>query len=149
TFCLSLINVMLTIVSAFLIDYLGRRFLLLYGTFIAAMSMFLVGMVSQGRLNEQSGLLFMGTYIIGYCISLGSLFWVLISEIFPTYIRGTAMSFVTAVQCVANFLVSMTFLVFFNHLGAANTFFLYGFMSFISFIFIYYFVPETRGVTLE
>ena len=149
TFGIGLINLFFTIVSAFLIDYLGRRFLLLSGTLIAAVSMFLLGSVCLGKISDQWGLLFVATYIIGYCISLGSLFWVLISEIFPTNIRGMAMSFATAMQCAANFLVSITFLEFFDYLGKSDTFFLYGLMSIVAFIFVYYVIPETKGVSLE
>ena len=149
TFCIGLVNLFFTIISAFLIDYIGRRFLLLSGTFIAAISMLLVGSVCLGSINEKWGIFFIVTYIIGYCISLGSLFWVLISEIFPYYIRGTAMSFVTAIQCAANLIISITFLAFFDFLGPANTFFIYGLMSAIAFVFIYYFIPETKGISLE
>lgn len=149
TFCMGLINCIFTIVSALLVDKMGRRILLLWGTLIAGSSMFLVGNVCLGNFSEKWGVFFIGTYIIGYCISLGSLFWVLISEIFPHYIRGTAMSLVTAVTSTATFLVSLTFLKFFDVLGQANTFFLYGLMSLIAFIFTYFFIPETKGVSLE
>ena len=49
-------------------------------------------------------------YISGYCLSVGSLFWLIIAEIYPLKVRGLAMSFVTAIQWLANFIVAMSFL---------------------------------------
>lgn len=149
TFCIGMVNLIFTIVSLFLVDYVGRRVLLLTGTLIAALSLFLVGYLSLNTLNGKWVMFFIATYIIGYCISLGSLFWVIISEIFPLNIRGRAMSFVTAMQCAANLIVSFTFLELFESLGKSHTFWLYGVMSLVAFAFIYYFVPETKGVSLE
>ncbi|MBP9769371.1 MAG: MFS transporter, partial [Burkholderiales bacterium] len=89
------------------------------------------------------------TYIIGYCISVGSLFWLMISEIFPLHARGTCMSFVVAVQWGANFLVAASFLTILQALGIAATFSMYGTIALIVFIYVYLKVPETKGVSLE
>jgi hypothetical protein len=88
-------------------------------------------------------------YISGYSLSLGSLFWLIISEIYPLNIRGFAMSFVTAIQWAANFIVTATFLSILESIGPTYTFWLYGCMCLISCIFTYHFIPETRGVSLE
>ena len=149
TFCISFINLIFTIISAFLVDYVGRRTLLLSGTFITAISMFMLGGSYLVGLGEKAALFFMATYIIGYCISLGSLFLVIISEIYPLNIRGSAMSFVTALQFIANLSVTITFLSLFDFLGKAETFTLFGIMSCIAFLFVYLYVPETKGLTLE
>ena len=73
----------------------------------------------------------------------------IISEIYPLNIRGSAMSFVTALQFIANLGVTITFLGLFNFLGKAETFTLFGIMSCIAFLFVYLYVPETKGLTLE
>lgn len=89
------------------------------------------------------------TYVMGYCISLGSLFWVLISEIYPLSVRGLAMSIATVVQWAANFVVSLSFLSLYQNLGVTSTFGLFGSLCVLAFTFIYLFVPETTGISLE
>jgi hypothetical protein len=73
----------------------------------------------------------------------------MISEIYPLAIRGQAMSFVTAVQWGANFIVTMTFLSILQTIGPAFTLWLYGGMCVLTMIFTYLQVPETSGVSLE
>lgn len=150
TFILGLINTLFTIVSIFLVDYLGRRFLLLTGTLIAALSLFFAGVVHWVWADAQwIFLICMCTYTMGYCISLGSLFWLIISEVYPLNIRGLAMSMATAMQCGANFIVTLTFLTLIQYMGLHQTLWIYAINCVISFIFIYNLVPETKGTTLE
>ena len=154
TFCLGLLNMLMTIFTLLTIEYWGRRRLLMVGTALAAISLLGLGITIKMSFNhsqvlEWGAVVCLFVYIIGYVISVGSLFWVLISEIFPLRIRGLAMSFVTAVQWGANFLVTSTFLTVLNHFGSANTFWVYGVMSVIACVFVYSHVPETKGVSLE
>jgi hypothetical protein len=88
-------------------------------------------------------------YIAGYSISIGSLFWLIIAEIYPLQIRGLAMSFVAGIQWLANFVVALTFLSILDAIGATNTLWVYGAMCVIAFLFSYFYVPETSGVSLE
>ena len=91
--------------------------------------------------------------VIGYCVAfgigLGPVMWLLISEIYPTKIRGKAMSLATLSVWGSNWVVAGTFLSLLHGAGPANTFWLYGFISVAAFIFCYVFVPETKGRTLE
>lgn len=154
TFGLGLLNMLVTIFTLLTIEYWGRRRLLIMGTALAAASLLGLGLIIKLSYNhnlilEWAAVSCLFCYIIGYVVSVGSLFWVLISEIFPLRIRGLGMSFVTAVQWGANFLVTSTFLTILNHFGSANTFWLYGVMSLIACVFVYYHVPETKGISLE
>lgn len=151
TFLIGIINFAFTVFTLFFIDKLGRRFLLLCGTLIAAISLVLVGYIFGHPLPGQKfwilGLLCF--YVLGYCISVGSLFWVLISEIYPLQVRGLAMSIATLVQCGTNFIVSISFLTVYHAIGQMQTFLLFGLLCFIAYFFVYYFIPETKGVSLE
>lgn len=151
TFFLGAINFLFTLFTLLYIDKLGRRFLLLTGTMIAAFSWFSVALFFQVDVpNHKLWILSALTvYVIGYCISVGSLFWVLISEIYPLHIRGLAMSIATVMQWAANFVVSLSFLAIYQNLGQVLTFSLFGFLCLLAFSFVYYFIPETTGVSLE
>ncbi|MFN7098676.1 MAG: MFS transporter, partial [Gammaproteobacteria bacterium] len=127
--------------------------LLLVGSAIAGISLIFVGYHFHAQTDEGwlrwfalGGLIF---YIAGYCLSVGSLFWLIIAEIYPLSVRGQAMSFVTAVQWGANLIVTMTFLSIIQAIGPAYTLWLYAGMCAICFIFTYLIVPETSGVSLE
>lgn len=153
TFGMGMVNLIMSIVGVFIVDKMGRRKLLLSGSCIAAISLFFVGFHFYSHTDSLwlrwfalGGLVF---YIAGYCISVGSIFWLMISEIYPLAIRGQAMSFVTAVQWGANFIVTMTFLSIIQSIGPAFTLWLYAGMCVLTMLFTYLQVPETSGVSLE
>lgn len=152
TLGLGVTNFVFTVVTLLFIDKLGRRKFLLIGSAMAACSLIsLIGLLS-GELTSTTAyfaLASLTAFIIGYCISLGSLFWLLIAEIFPLRARGTCMSFVVAVQWATNFLVSATFLSILNGLGITAAFGLYAVIAMAVFVFVYLKVPETKGVPLE
>ncbi|MCL9685714.1 sugar porter family MFS transporter [Legionella maioricensis] len=151
TFCMGAVNFIFTLVTLFYIDRLGRRILLLNGTMLAAASLFSVSLFfNYGLPGHKFWILgSLSFYVVGYCISVGSLFWVLISEIYPLPIRGLAMSIATVVQWGANFVVSLSFLTIYQSIGQVLTFSLFGLLCLLAFLFVYYFVPETTGVSLE
>lgn len=153
TFGLGLMNTIMTIVTVLIVDKVGRRRLLMGGIFVASISLSLVGLIFHFNITEAwavwaaFGLLMM--YVAGYCLSLGSLFWLIIAEIYPLALRSMAMSFVTATQWAASFLVAISFLSIVHVIGMAFTFWMYAFMCLVTFLFCHYLVPETTGVSLE
>jgi len=153
TFVMGLVNTVMSIVAVIIIDKVGRRRLLVSGLTIAGFSLGMIGFMYNSHFEHStqalSILFFMMLYIAGYSISLGSLFWLIISEIYPLNIRGTAMSFATGVQWAASFIITLTFLSILNGIGPIYTFWTYAGMCIISIIFCYYLVPETRGISLE
>ncbi|MBI4603541.1 MAG: MFS transporter [Planctomycetes bacterium] len=94
-------------------------------------------------------LLLVLAYVASFAIGLGPVVWVLIAEIFPTRIRGRAMSLATISLWSACTLVSMTFLTLVEALTAAGAFWLYAVLSAATFAFVWRAVPETKGKTLE
>ena len=152
TLGLGITNFIFTVITLLFIDKLGRRKFLLIGSMIAALSLFTMVFLLSNTISGATAYLALFcliTYIIGYCISVGSLFWLMISEIFPLHARGTCMSFVVAVQWGANFLVAASFLTILHALGIAATFSMYGTIALIVFIYVYLKVPETKGVSRE
>lgn len=88
-------------------------------------------------------------YIACFAISLGPIFWLLISEIYPLRVRGVAMSIATLSNWLFNWVVAFTFLKLINSLGKPGTFWFYGVMAIAGIIFSYVYCPETKGKTLE
>lgn len=146
TFVMGMINMIATIVTVLLVDRVGRRRMLLTGLLLSGLSLFVLGaMVASPLLS----LLLLVIYMAGYAMSVGSLFWLIISEIFPLSIRGIGMSAATAAQWGANIVITMTFLSLLNLLGNHYIFWLYGSMCGLAWVFCYRYVPETQGVPLE
>ncbi|EKD72047.1 MAG: D-xylose-proton symporter, partial [uncultured bacterium] len=149
---IGIVNVLATFLAIFYLDILGRRPLLLTG--LIGMGLSLLGLSLAFHFGASDmlrwiaiGCTFM--YIICFAFSLGAILWVVVSEIFPLEIRATAMSVAIFSCWFWNFAVSSTFLTLLNQLGPSVTFLFYSQMCFLSLIFCYYKVPETKGITLE
>jgi hypothetical protein len=88
-------------------------------------------------------------YVASFAISLGPIFWLIIAEIYPLKIRGVAEGSAATTCWASNLIVSLTFLTLLETLGATATFSLYAILSVAAWLFSFYFVPETKGRTLE
>lgn len=144
------VNLTFTLVAIWVVDKLGRKLLLLIGS--AGMGIFLAlvgGAFYYGRFEGPWVLLFILGYIACFACSMGPVVWVVMSEIFPTRIRGRAMSIATVCLWIACFLVSLTFPVMLEKLDGAVTFGIYATMCAVAFVFVLLVLPETKGKTLE
>ncbi len=150
---IGVVNVLATVVALRLLDKLGRRTLLLVGLVGMIVSLAVLGFfIRLAGASHFLGWVTLGSlivYIISFAISLGPIFWLLIAEIYPLDIRGKAMSVATVCNWAANLLISFTFLKLVNHLGLAGTFWFYGFLAVLAWVFSYFLVPETKNKTLE
>ena len=150
---IGVVNVLMTIVSMRLIDRAGRKPLLLTGIAGMVVTLGLLGLVF--RMSNHNGalawlaVLSMMAYVASFAISLGPIFWLLISEIYPLKIRNSAEGVAATFNWGSNLLVTLTFLTLVEQFGPSSTFWLYGVSAIAAWIFSYYFVPETKGRTLE
>ena len=87
--------------------------------------------------------------VIGFSISLGPITWALLSEIFPSRLRGIGISIAGALNGLTSFVVGTLFPIEIEKLGSANTFFIYGIFMALCLFFVYRWYPETKGKTLE
>lgn len=150
TVFVGVINVLFTIVAIKYVDKWGRKKLLLVGSAGMAVCLGLVGAAFYFNLNEGFMVLFsIMAYIAFFAISLGPLTFVVVAEIFPTQVRGRAMSVAIFFLWIAVFAVSQTFPMLQSSIGEAHTFWLYMLMSVIAFVFVWRMVPETKEKTLE
>jgi len=150
---IGVINVVMTVVAIALIDRVGRRLLLLVGVGGMVLTLGILGVVFympgfSGALGWfATGSLML--YVAFFAIGLGPVFWLIISEIYPLSVRGTAMGAVTVANWGANLLVSLTFPMLTANVGTPSTFWLFGGLSALALVFTYYVVPETKGRSLE
>ncbi|MGZ3304746.1 MAG: sugar porter family MFS transporter [Asticcacaulis sp.] len=148
-------NVLFTLVATFTVDRWGRKPLLILGAVIMAGAMLAMGYMFQTKTEGTSLLAAAMIYVAGFALSWGPVVWVMISELFPNSIKGRGMAIAVGAQWLSNFIVSSSFLVIdgnsqlnamFNH-GFA--YYLYGICSILAALFVWKFVPETKGRTLE
>jgi SP family arabinose:H+ symporter-like MFS transporter len=150
TLLVGAVNLAFTFVALWLIDRLGRKALLLAGAVGMALSLLGVGLAFALNMTAGSWILIciLG-FVASFAASMGPVVWVVISEIFPTRIRGRAMSVATMVLWIATFAVSQTFPMMLAAFGPASTFWTYMGMSFATVLFVQLFVPETKDLPLE
>ena len=144
------VNLVGTIISLFIIDRLGRRFLLLSAS--AGMSVSLVGMAACFFVQRTSAILVILSvlsYVTFFSVGMAPGMWAYISEIFPNAVRGKAVSLATVSLWSATLLVTITFLSLTRRFGVSGAFLIYAALSVISLLFVWRIVPETRGKTLE
>ncbi len=146
-----LVNLLCTFVAIALVDKAGRRRLLLAGLSVQVLALAWVGAMfhfgGNGPVLLAAILLFIGAF----ATALGPIPWIVCSEIFPTKIRGRAMSLATFTIWSACYLVAQTFPMLNDNpaIGPAKTFWIYAACSLVALIFVAARLPETKGRSLE
>ena len=144
-----LVNVVFTIVAIWLVDRRGRRSLILTGTAVQACSLAMIGSLYLAGGHPFGILAGIIAFVSGHAIGNGAVCWVIISEIFPNKVRGTAMSMATVALWMAAYLANQLFPVMQKYLGSHGAFFFFSGMAAINFLFVFLAVPETKGYSLE
>ena len=149
------VNLIFTIVAIWTVDRLGRKPLMIIGSTGMGLSLFALGIAAYLQKAELWILVFILGYIACFALSVGPVTWVILSEIFPTKIRGRAMSISTICLWTANYVVSQTFPMMneskwlvekFHH---GFPFWVYCALCAVLAIFVWRVVPETKGKSLE
>lgn len=143
------VNLLFTIVAIYWVDKVGRKALLLCGTTVQAISLAIVGCLFYFNGSPKLLMAFILIYVAAFAMAMGPVVWIIISEIFPNRVRGTAMSIATLALWTACYVVSQTFPMLIESVGSAWTFWFYALCSLASMLFVWAAVPETRGRTLE
>ena len=156
TVMMGVVNILFTLVAIFTVERWGRKPLLITGSLGMALGAFGVALTFGKAGLELVAMVSILLYSASFMFSWGPICWVLISEIFPNTVRGTAVAIAVAAQWIFNFIVSSTFVPMFNmHITAGDdfghwfTYGLYGVMCIVAAVFVWRLVPETKGKTLE
>jgi MFS transporter, SP family, xylose:H+ symportor len=149
TVSIGVVNLIFTLLAMRLVDKVGRRPLMLYGSIGLAALYLALSILLQTQASAGWVSLVVLLAIATYATSLAPVTWVLISEIFPNKIRGIASSVAVVSLWAAYFVLVFTFPILAQQLGTYGPFYLYAVVCFFGFLFVKSKVKETKGKTLE
>jgi sugar porter (SP) family MFS transporter len=141
-------NLAATLIALTMIDRVGRRTLLLFGSVGMAFALTGVALIMATGSARSWLLALLIAFITSFALSQGAVIWVYLSEIFPTAVRARGQGVGSAAHWTMNALIATAFPVIAAHSKAAP-FAVFALMMAIQFIAVYFFLPETKGVTLE
>ncbi|WP_018135132.1 sugar porter family MFS transporter [Acaricomes phytoseiuli] len=155
----SIINVAVTVVAILLVDRVGRRPILLAGSIGMAVTLGTMALAfsNAGEVNGEVALtgawgpialVAANVFVISFGVSWGPLVWVLLGEIFPNRIRAKALGVAAMAQWISNFAITVSFPVLAD-MSLTVTYGLYALFALLSFVFVYFKIPETNGMSLE
>jgi len=145
----SLINLVFTLFALWLVDRAGRKTLILGGTAVQCLSFALVGWFYHVHSGGLAILVFVMSFVAGHAFGNGVACWVIISEIYPTKVRGRGMSIATTALWLVGFLGNQLFPIMQKNLGSDGTFWCFAAGALLTIILVALFVPETKGRSLE
>jgi len=155
TIIIGVVNLSFTVVAIWTVDRLGRKPLMLIGAVGMTLTLTATGLSAFFQQTSHWVLVFILGYIACFALSVGPVTWVILSEIFPTKIRGRAMAIATVCLWIANYVVSQTFPMMnenpwlierFHH---GFPFWVYAVFCVLLFLLVWRFIPETKGKSLE
>lgn len=155
----AVVNVLVTLVAIFLVDRVGRKPILLTGSILMTVALatmavsFLFATGSEGDVTLPApwgpiALVAANVFVVGFGASWGPLVWVLLGEIFPSRIRGKALGVAAGAQWIANFLITVSFPAM-SGWSLPVTYGMYALFAALSFVYVAWRVPETKGMELE
>jgi SP family arabinose:H+ symporter-like MFS transporter len=138
-----------TFLAIILVDKIGRKILMLVGTALMAFFLFMLAWSFQStNINGLLVFFFVMGYISTFAFTLGPVVWVLLSEIYPNYIREKALSLSSCMLWTATFVVVLIS-PYLLDLSPMVNFLLFAVLNLFGFVFVWLFLPETKGRTLE
>lgn len=155
------VNIITTLIAISVVDYFGRKPLLLIGSIGMTLTLGTLTTIFQNAVVDATGnphlvgsagmlaLLAANLYVFCFGFSWGPVVWVLLGEMFNNKIRTSALSLAAAAQWIANFIVSTTFPPLLQNFGLGAAYGLYTLAAAISIFFVAFLIKETRGIELE
>ena len=145
----SLINLIFTLFALWLVDQAGRKTLILAGTTVQFVSFALVGLFYHIHATGLLVLIFVMSFVAGHAFGNGVACWVIISEIYPTKVRGRGMSIAITALWLVGFLGNQLFPIMQKNWGSDVTFWCFSAGALMTIILVGLLIPETKGRSLE
>ena len=142
-------NLIFTFIGIFLIDRLGRRQLMYYGSVGYILSLTLVACAFIFNWEGIAVPIFLFLFIASHAIGQGAVIWVFISEVFPNHLRGSGQAFGSSVHWVLAWLIPSSIPFLFSWIGPGPVFGFFAFMMVLQLLFVRFVMPETKGISLE
>ncbi|MGB2758312.1 MAG: sugar porter family MFS transporter [Maribacter stanieri] len=144
-------NLIFTLLGVFLIDKLGRKTLMYFGSIGYIISLSLVAMAFFLNWSGMAVPIFLFLFIAAHAVGQGAVIWVFISEIFPNHLRASGQSFGSTTHWVLAALIPSLIPYLFSHpaIGAGVVFLFFAVMMVLQLLFVAFMMPETKGKTLE
>ena len=146
---IGVINLIFTLIGIFLIDKLGRKQLMYFGSIGYIISLSLVACAFIFNWQGLAVPIFLFLFIASHAIGQGAIIWVFISEIFPNHLRGSGQSFGSSVHWVLAWIIPSSIPFLFAWVGPGPVFAFFAFMMVLQLLFVRFMMPETKGVSLE
>ncbi len=145
----SLINLFFTLFALWLVDRAGRKTLILAGTSLQFVSFALVGWFYHVHGSGLAVLILVMSFVAGHAFGNGVACWVIISEIYPTKVRGRAMSIATMALWLVGYLGNQLFPIMQKRFGSDYAFWVFSAGALLTIILVGWLIPETKGHSLE
>lgn len=145
----SLVNLSFTLFALWLVDRAGRKTLILAGTAVQFVSFLLVGWFYHVHGSGLAVLIFVMSFVAGHAFGNGVACWVIISEIYPTKVRGRGMSIATTALWLVGYTGNQMFPIMQKHLGSDGTFWCFSSGALLTVGLVGWLIPETKGRSLE
>lgn len=142
-------NLIFTFLGIFLIDRLGRKQLMYFGSFGYIISLSLVAAAFILNWEGMAVPIFLFLFIASHAIGQGAVIWVFISEIFPNHLRGSGQAFGSSVHWVLAWIIPSSIPSLFAWVGPGPVFGFFAFMMVLQLLFVMFLMPETKGISLE
>ncbi len=143
------INLIFTLIGVYLIDRLGRRKLMIFGSIGYIFSLSMVATSFYLNWTGMAVPAFLFVFIAAHAIGQGAVIWVFISEIFPNHLRASGQSFGSSVHWVLAAIIPSMVPILFTSFGVGNVFAFFAFMMVFQLLFVIFMMPETKGISLE
>jgi SP family arabinose:H+ symporter-like MFS transporter len=145
----SLVNLVFTLLALWLVDQAGRKTLILAGTALQCVSLTLVGWFYHSHGSGLGILICVMSFVAGHAFGNGVACWVIISEIYPTKVRGRGMSIATTALWLVGYAGNQLFPAMRKNLGSDGTFWVFAAGAFLTIVLVGWLIPETKGRSLE
>ncbi|MFM1877894.1 MAG: hypothetical protein RLZZ241_760 [Bacteroidota bacterium] len=142
-------NLLFTLLGIYLIDRLGRRTLMYFGSFGYIVSLSLVAAAFMLNWSGMAVPLFLFVFIASHAIGQGAVIWVFISEVFPNRLRGSGQAFGSSVHWVLAWLIPSAIPYLMGTIGPGPVFVIFALMMVLQLLFVHFMMPETKGLALE